>query len=266
MEYLTLNNGVRMPLVGFGTWDVRGVEGKRAILTALEVGYRLIDTAQKYGNERIVGEAVRESGIPREDIFVTTKLDSRSAGYKGAKEGIERSLRELGIGYIDLLLVHGHYPTAPEMYRAFEEAYETGKVKAIGISNFGVEDYDNLLRHCRIIPAVNQTESHVYFPQLELKGYLEKHGTLMQSYSSFTEGRKNIFSEPILVNIASKYGRTSAQVALRFLTQQGIPVIPKSVHRERMEENLNSLDFTLSREDLEEIATLDGGKSLLGWC
>ena len=236
MEYLTLNNGVQMPLVGFGTWDVRGEIGKQAILTALELGYRLIDTAQMYDNEEIVGKAVRESGLPREEIFLTTKLYRPSTSYQKAKAGIEQSLNTLQTDYIDLLLIHEPYENALEMYDALKEAYQAGTVRAIGISNFGRKQYDSFLRHCGVIPSVNQVESHVYFPQLELKDHLARHGTQMQSWASFTEGRRNIFAEPLLNQIGAKYGKTAGQVALRCLTQSGIAVVPKSAHRARMEE------------------------------
>lgn len=265
METLTLNNGIQMPLVGFGTWDVRSETGKRAILTALELGYRLLDTAQMYDNEEIVGQAVQESGLPRQEIFITTKLYRPSASYQKAKAGIERSLQALQTDYIDLLLIHEPYENALEMYEALKEAYAAGVVRAIGISNFGQKEYDRFLKHCGIVPAVDQVESHVYYPQLELKEWLTRHGTQMQSWASFTEGRRNIFAETLLNQIGAKYGKTAGQVALRYLTQNGIAIIPKSVHRERMSENLQSLDFTLTKEDLSQINLLDEGRSLFGW-
>lgn len=265
METLTLNNGIQMPLVGFGTWDVRGETGKRAILTALELGYRLLDTAQMYDNEEIVGQAVRESGLPRQEIFITTKLYRPSASYQKSKAGIKKSLQALQTDYIDLLLIHEPYGNALEMYEALKEAYAAGAVRAIGISNFGQKEYDRFLQHCGVVPAVDQVESHVYYPQLELKEWLTRHGTQMQSWASFTEGRKNIFAEPLLNQIGAKYGKTAGQVALRYLTQNGIAVIPKSVHRERMAENLHSLEFTLSQEDLERLGSLNEGRSLFGW-
>ena len=265
MEYVTLNNGLRMPAVGFGTWDVRGESGKQAIIQALELGYRLVDTAQMYENEDIVGKAVRDSGIPRKDIFITTKLYRPSAGYTKAKKGIERSLRALDVDYIDLLLIHEPYDNTAQMYDAFREAYEQGKVRAIGISNFNMEKYKDFIEYCGVIPAVDQVESHVYFPQLDLKDFLKSYGTVMQSWASFTEGRKNIFREPLLIEIGKQYGKTAGQVALRFLVQNGIPVIPKSVHTDRMRENLSVFDFNLTQADMERIAGLDKGKSLFGW-
>lgn len=254
-----------MPMVGFGTWEIRGESGKRAILDALDLGYRLLDTAQMYKNEDIVGQAMRESGLPRQELFITTKLYEPSASYQKAREGIEVSLNNLQTDYIDLMLIHEPYETAGEMYEALKEGYQAGKIRAIGISNFGRQEYDSFLQGCGIVPAVNQMESHVYYPRLELKEYLNRHGTQMQSWASFTEGRKDIFAEPLLREIGREHGKTAGQVALRFLVQNGIPVIPKSVHRERMAENLNVLDFSLTEEEMNRILELNGGQSLFGW-
>lgn len=265
MEYITLNNGVKMPIVGFGTWDIRGEEGKRCILEALEVGYRLIDTAAMYNNESIVGAAMKESGLPRSEIFLTTKLNAPYAGYEKAKAGIAESLAKLQSDYIDLLLIHEPYDQAEGMYEAFKEAYQAGKVRAIGVSNFYQRHYCSFVQSCGVIPAVDQVESHVYFPELSLKKTLNAHGTMMQSWGPFTEGRRNIFSEPLLNKIGQKYHKSAAQVALRFLIQNGIAVIPKSAHKERMKENLDIFDFALSPEDIKEISTLDTHRSLFGW-
>lgn len=252
-------------MIGFGTWDIRGEAGKQSILTALDLGYRLIDTAQMYENEYIVGCAVKESGIPREELFLTTKIYRPNTTCQKAKSGIEQSLNELQTDYIDLLLIHEPYKSAPEMYEAFKEALRDGKVRAIGISNFDAEKYKEFVRSCEIIPAVNQVESHVYFPQLELKNLLNSYGTQMQSWASFTEGRKNIFAEPVLKEIGARHGKTSGQIALRYLIQNGIAVIPKSVHRERMAENLAVLDFALTPSELSAISRLNGNSSLFGW-
>lgn len=265
MEYFTLNNGVQLPAVGFGTWDVRSENGKRSILDALELGYRLIDTAQMYDNEDIVGKAARESGLPRQEIFLTTKLYRPSASYKKAKAGIEKSLNELQTDYIDLLLIHEPYDNAIEIYEALKEAHAAGKIRAIGISNFNASRYMQFICACGIIPAVNQVESHVYYPQLTLKKLLGEHGTQMQSWASFTEGRKNIFAEPILNQVGARYGKSSAQVALRYLVQNGIAVIPKSVHKDRIQANLDIFDFSLSSEDMAKISTLNQKRSLFGW-
>lgn len=265
MEYFTLNNGVRLPVVGFGTWDVRGEKGKQCILDALELGYRLIDTAQMYDNEEIVGKAVQESGLPRQDIFLTTKLYRPSTSYQKAKAAIEKSLQTLQTDYIDLLLIHEPYENALEMYEAFKEAYQAGKIRAIGVSNFDERKYQTFLRSCGVIPAVDQVESHVYYPQLALKNLLGANGTKMQSWASFTEGRKNIFSEPLLNQIGAKHGKSAAQVALRYLVQNGIAVIPKSVHKERMAQNLEIFDFSLTLEDMNAIGQLNQNRSLFGW-
>ena len=265
MEYLTLNNGVRMPMLGYGTWDVRGAAGRRCIREALEVGYRLLDTARMYENEDIVGQAVRESGLPREDVFITTKLYRPSAGYEKARRDIEGSLRALGTDYIDLLLIHEPYEEAPAMYRALEEACRAGKVRAVGVSNFNWAEYQRLAGACEMIPAVDQVESHVYHPQLALKKLLEKKGTRMQAWASFTEGRRNIFAEPVLAEAGRRHGKTAAQTALRYLVENGIPVLPKSAHRERLRENLDIFDFSLTDEERRAIAALDEGRSLFGW-
>lgn len=265
MEYLTLNNGILMPVLGFGTWDIRGQAGKTAIRQALELGYRLIDTAQMYQNEEIVGQAVRESGIPRREIFLTSKLNRACNSYQKAKAGIERSLSQLQTDYLDLLLIHEPYEEATEMYRAMEEAYRQGKLKAIGISNFNGTEYKHLLQECTVVPAVNQVESHVYYPHLDLKAVLERSGTKMQSWAPFTEGRRQIFAEPVLCEIGHKYGKTAAQVALRYLIQNGVGVIPKSIHADRMQQNLSVFDFALDQEDLRRVQALNGGRSLFGW-
>lgn len=265
MKYLTLNNGVKMPLIGFGTWEVRGTEGERAIRQALDLGYRLIDTAQMYRNEEIVGQAVRDSGLARSEVFLTSKLYRTCNSYQKARAGIEQSLNRLQTDYLDLMLIHEPYEEAPEMYRALEEACQAGKLRAIGVSNFNGTEYRRLLQCSRIVPAVNQVESHVYYPHLDLKTVLDQYGTKMQSWAPFTEGRRQIFTEPILNAIGRKHGKTAAQIALRYLVQNGIGVIPKSMHGERMKQNLSVLDFSLDEEDLRQIQTLNGGRSLFGW-
>lgn len=265
MEHITLNNGAPMPMVGLGTWQLRGQAGERAILDALELGYRLLDTARMYENEDIVGSAVKKSGLPRREVFITTKLFTPSAGYRKAKEDIARSLEALQSDYIDLLLIHEPYEAAPEMYLAMEEACAAGLVRAVGLSNFSGEEYLRFLKHCRVTPAVDQVESHVYHPQLALKKLLEEKGTRMQAWASFTEGRRNIFAEPVLVEAGRRHGKTAAQTALRYLVENGIPVLPKSAHRERLRENLDIFDFSLTDEERCAIAALDEGRSLFGW-
>lgn len=265
MEHITLNNGAPMPMVGLGTWQLRGPAGERAILDALELGYRLLDTARMYENEDIVGNAVKKSGLPRREVFITTKLFTPSAGYRKAKEDIARSLEALQTDYIDLLLIHEPYEAAPEMYLAMEEACAAGLVRAVGLSNFSGEEYLRFLKHCRVTPAVDQVESHVYHPQLALKKLLEEKGTRMQDWASFTEGRRNIFAEPVLAEAGRRHGKTAAQTALRYLVENGIPVLPKSAHRERLRENLDIFDFSLTDEERRAIAALDEGRSLFGW-
>ena len=265
MEHITLNNGAPMPMVGLGTWQLRGPVGERAILDALELGYRLLDTARMYENEDIVGSAVKKSGLPRREVFITTKLFTPSAGYRKAKEDIARSLEALQTDYIDLLLIHEPYEAAPEMYLAMEEACAAGLVRAVGLSNFSGEEYLRFLKHCRVTPAVDQVESHVYHPQLALKKLLEEKGTRMQAWASFTEGRRNIFAEPALAEAGRRHGKTAAQTALRYLVENGIPVLPKSAHRERLRENLDIFDFSLTDEERRAIAALDEGRSLFGW-
>lgn len=265
MEHITLNNGAPMPMVGLGTWQLRGPAGERAILDALELGYRLLDTARMYENEDIVGNAVKKSGLPRREVFITTKLFTPSAGYRKAKEDIARSLEALQTDYIDLLLIHEPYEAAPEMYLAMEEACAAGLVRTVGLSNFSGEEYLRFLKHCRVTPAVDQVESHVYHPQLALKKLLEEKGTRMQAWASFTEGRRNIFAEPVLAEAGRRHGKTAAQTALRYLVENGIPVLPKSAHRERLRENLDIFDFSLTDEERRAIAALDEGRSLFGW-
>ena len=265
MEHITLNNGAPMPMVGLGTWQLRGQAGERAILDALELGYRLLDTARMYENEDIVGSAVKKSGLPRREVFITTKLFTPSAGYRKAKEDIARSLEALQTDYIDLLLIHEPYEAAPEMYLAMEEACAAGLVRAVGLSNFSGEEYLRFLKHCRVTPAVDQVESHVYHPQLALKKLLEEKGTRMQAWASFTEGRRNIFAEPALAEAGRRHGKTAAQTALRYLVENGIPVLPKSAHRERLRENLDIFGFSLTDEERRAIAALDEGRSLFGW-
>ena len=265
MEYLALAGGVQMPMLGYGTWQLRGDAGRRSIRQALEVGYRLLDTARMYENEEIVGQAVRESGLDREEIFLTTKLCQTSAGYEKARRDIDASLRALGTDYADLVLIHEPYEEAPAMYRALQEARREGKVRAIGVSNFTWEEYERLARICGEAPAVNQVESHVYFPRLELKQKLESCGARMQAWAPFTEGRRDLFAEPVLNEIGAAHGRTAAQTALRYLVQNGVAVIPKSSRRDRMEENFALFDFALTGAEMEQIGRLDEGRSLFGW-
>lgn len=265
MDFIRLNDGTRLPMVGFGTWDLRGETGRRAISDALDVGYRLIDTARTYGNEDIVGEAIRGSGIPRDEVLVTTKLCRPCTTREKAAAAIDDSLRKLGLDYVDIVLIHEPYPTSPEMFDAIVEAIDAGKVRSAGVSNFGDGLCRRVIDECGWTPVLDQVESHVYFPQLDLRDRLGPMGVAMQSWGPFTEGRRDIFSDPVLTEVAESHGRTVAQVALRYLVQNGIPVIPKSSKRERMAENIDVLDFDLSDSDMEAISALDGGRSLFGW-
>lgn len=265
MEYMTLNTGAQMPLLGLGTYLLRGGKGERCMLDALELGYRLFDTAQMYGNEKELGNALRQSRVPRGEVFITTKLYRPGASYAGAKRGIEESLRALRLEYVDLLLIHEPYREAEEMYRALEEAHQDGRIRAIGISNFSADRYAAFLRSCNVIPAVNQVEAHVFFPQKALQEAMEAHGTHMQAWSPFAAGKSRFFRNPVLMSIGHAYGKSPAQIGLKYLVQQGISVIPKSSRRERMRENMEIFDFRLHDEDMRRLRALDGGKTLFGW-
>ena len=254
-----------MPMIGFGTWNVRGRSGERTILTAIEVGYRLIDSAKMYGNEEIVGAAVSKSGVPREEFFITTKLDSGYSSYTSAQRGIEESLRRMQTDYIDLMLIHEPYRQSLDMYRAMVEAQRAGLIRSIGVSNFKQSFYEKFIAECEVIPAVNQFEAHVFYCPTALKDCMERHGTILQAWSPLTEGRRDVLNNPTLRSIGQKHGKTAAQVALRYLTQQGIPIAPKSARRERMIENMSIEDFELDGDDLSAIKKLDEGRSLFGW-
>lgn len=265
MEFLTLNNGIKMPILGLGTWDLRGEQCIKAVTAAINEGYRLIDTAQMYKNEEEIGYAIKNSGISREELFITTKLYSPSHSYKLSQKGIDNSLRNLGLEYIDLMLIHEPYKEALEMYKALEDAYKAGKIRAIGVSNFNENFYKNFVASCEIMPAINQVEAHVYFVQTGLQKLMKEYGTKMEAWAPFTEGRRNIFAEKILVEIGTVHKKTSAQIALRYLVQKNIIVIPKSSKIERLKENLDIFDFKLSQEEMQRIETLDEGKSLFNW-
>ena len=260
MDMVPLNNGVNMPMLGLGTYALRGGDCERCVLEALELGYRLFDTAQMYGNEREVGNALRRGGVPRGELFVTTKLYRPSASYARAKQGIEASLNALQLDFIDLLLIHEPYREAEEMYPALEEAYRAGRLKAIGVSNFNASRCEAFLRACTVIPAVNQVEAHIFFQQRGLLEEMKKHGTHMQAWSPFAAGKNDFFSNPVLRALGLAHNKTPAQIALKYLVQLGISVIPKSSHRERMRENLGIFDFQLPDEDMQRIRALDGGK------
>lgn len=265
MEYIQLNNGIEMPILGLGTVNLKGDSGVEVIKKAIDIGYRLIDTARMYHNEETVGKAIIESKVERKDLFITTKLCRTSCDYEQAKKDIDDSLKKLQLDYVDLLLVHEPYFESYEIYKAIKDAYMGGKARAIGISNFNYKCYNEFIEKCQIIPSVNQMESHVYFTQHELQMELEKHGTKMQAWSPLANGKKNIFEDKILVEIGNKYKKTPAQIALRFLIQNGISAIPKTINENRLKENFSIFDFKLSHEDLEKIKTLDEKISITDW-
>lgn len=262
MEFVTLNNGVKMPILGYGAYQTPAEETKKCVLDALNTGYRSIDTAQAYGNEAGVGDAVAESGIARDEIFITTKIWITNAGYENAKKSIDESLKKLKSDYVDLLLIHQPFGDYYGSYRAMEEAHKQGKARAIGVSNFYPDRYLDIEHFAEVKPAVNQMETHVFQQQKVLREYMDKHNTQLMSWGPFAEGRNDFFTNKVLSDIGAKYGKSVAQTALRFLIQSGVVVIPKSVHHDRIEQNFNVFDFELSAEDMQTIAKLDTGKSL----
>lgn len=257
MEYVTLSNGVKMPILGYGVYQVTQAECERCVLDALEVGYRSIDTAQSYFNEEQVGSAIQKSGVPREDIFLTTKVWIEHYGYEAAKASVLESMRKLQTDYLDLVLLHQPFSDAYGAYRALEELYDEGKLRAIGISNFYVDRMVDFASFNRVKPMVNQVEVHIFNQQKTSKEWAEKYGIQLEAWAPFGEGRGGTFDNPVIAEIAKKYGKTPAQVMLRWHIQRGVVVIPKSTHKERMAENLNVFDFTLAAEDMAAIAALD---------
>lgn len=262
MEYVELNNGVKMPMLGYGVYQTPPEETERCVLEAVDVGYRSIDTAQAYGNEEGVGSALEKSGLPREEFFLTTKVWISNAGYARTKASIEESLQKLCTSYLDLLLIHQPFGDYYGTYRAMEEAYKAGKVRAIGVSNFYPDRLIDLYHFAEIKPAVNQIETHVFQQQETARKYLKDRGVQIESWGPFAEGKNNFFQNPVLVEIGKRYGKTAAQTALRFLIQSGVVAIPKSTHRERMEENFQIFDFALTEEEMQKIRALDTGESL----
>lgn len=262
MEYVTLNNGVKMPLEGFGVFQVPDpAQCEQAVLDAIESGYRLIDTAAAYMNEKAVGEAIKKCGVPREELFITTKLWVQDATYEGAKKAIQTSLDNLGLSYLDLYLIHQPLKDYVGAYRAMEEAYKEGKLKAIGVCNFYPARLADLCETVEVMPAVNQVELHPFFQQENALAVMKEYGVVQEAWGPFAEGNHGIFTHPVLTKIGDKYGKSAAQVALRWNVQRGVVVIPKSVHKDRMEQNMNIWDFNLSDEDMAEIAKLDLGHS-----
>lgn len=262
MEYVTLNNGVKMPILGYGVYQIPDAEEcERCVLDAIEIGYRSIDTAQAYGNEEAVGNAIKKCGVAREELFITTKVWISNAGYEKAKASIAESLRKLQLDYLDLVLIHQPFGDYYGTYRAMEELYEQGKIRAIGVSNFYPDRYIDLVRFTNVVPAVNQVETHVFNQQLEAHEIMKKYGTQIESWGPFAEGRNELFTNETLQMIGDKYNKTTAQVALRYLLQREVVVIPKTTHKERMIQNLDVFDFSLTEEDMETIKGLDKKES-----
>ncbi len=262
MKTVTLNNGVVMPQIGYGVYQVSPAECERCVSDALSVGYRMIDTAQAYHNEEGVGAAVKKSGIARDELFLVSKVWISNYGFDKAKASIDESLRKLGTDYIDLMLLHQPFCDRYGAYRALEAAYKEGKVRAIGVSNFYPDHFIDLASNVEIVPAVNQVETHVFDQQIEAQGYMKEFGTHMMAWAPLAEGRNNFFTNPVLEAIGKKYGKSVAQVALRWLIQRDVIIIPKSVHVERMQQNLDIFDFELSQDDMAAIAGLDTKQSL----
>ena len=264
MDFVMLNNGIKMPMIGFGTYQMPSRITTRYVLDAISAGYRSIDTAQCYYNEREVGKAVRKSGLNREEFFITTKLWG-CRNYSDTIRSIENSLRELNLDYIDLLLIHEPTGDFCEIYRATEKFYSDGKSRAIGVANFLESNFRKLMQTAKIIPAVDQIETHLFRQQKSMHEFLKQFNTIHQSWSPLAAGENGIFSNPVLNSIAQNHGKSIAQIALRFLYQQGIPIIPKTTHIERMRENIAILKFELTMEELDQIQKLNLEKSLFNW-
>lgn len=261
MQYVTLSNGIRMPMLGYGVYQVSNEECERCVLDAIDVGYRSVDTAQAYHNEEAVGKAIEKCGVPRSELFLTTKVWISNAGYEKAKASIDMSLQNLRTDYIDLLLIHQPFGDYYGTWRAMEEAYRAGKLRAIGVSNFYPDRLVDLCQFVNIKPMVNQVETHVFQQQTQAREWMNKYGVAHESWGPFAEGRKDFFTDPVLCDIGQKYQKSAAQIALRFLIQRGVIVIPKSTHKERMKENFEIFNFTLTEGDMQKIAALDESKS-----
>ena len=262
MKEIKLSNGVLMPQMGYGVYQIEPEDCERCVMDAISVGYRMIDTAQAYLNEEAVGKAWKKSGVRREDLFLVNKVWHSNYGEGQTMKSIDESLRKLQTDYIDLMLLHQPFCDRYGAYRDLEKAYKAGKVRAIGVSNFFPDHLVDLAANMEIAPMVNQVETHVFDQQREARKYMDEIGTHIMSWAPLAEGQNNIFSDPVLTKIGEKYGKTAAQVALRWLLQSDVIIIPKTVHKSRMEENLNLFDFTLDADDMEAIALLDTGHSL----
>lgn len=262
MQKVTLNNGVEMPILGFGVFQVTDLaECERSVIDAIETGYRLIDTAQAYQNEEAVGRAIKASGVPREELFITTKLFIQSNGYEGALRIFEQSLKQLQLDYLDLYLIHQPFGDVYGEWRAMEKLYAEGKIRAIGVSNFQPDRLIDLIIHNKVVPAVNQVETHPFHQQLEAHQFMLDNNVQIESWGPFAEGKNDMFKNELLKGIGDKYNKSIAQVILRWLIQRGVVAIPKSVRKERMAENFNVFDFELTAEDMDKIKTLDSNTS-----
>ncbi len=261
MQFVTLSNGVKMPIIGYGVYQVGKNECEQCVLDALSVGYRHIDTAQSYFNEEQVGNAVAKSGINRQEIFITTKVWIEHYGYEQTKQSVAESMRKLKTDYIDLVLLHQPFSDVYGAWHALEDLYRQGVVRAIGVSNFYPDRLVDICSFAEIKPMVNQVETHPHNQQIEAGKWMHKYGVQHEAWASFGEGRNGLFTEPTLVQIGSKYGKTAAQVMLRWAIQRNIVVLPKSVHKDRMEQNFNVFDFSLTDADMAQIATLDRNQS-----
>lgn len=262
MKKVKLNNGIEMPILGFGVYQVEPSETEKVVSEALQVGYRSIDTAAAYENEEAVGKAIQNSGIARDKLFITTKLWVQDTGYEKTKKAFEKSLKKLRLDYLDLYLIHQPFGDYYGSWRAMEELYKDGRIKAIGVSNFHPDRLIDLILHNEVVPAVNQIETHPFNQQITTQRFLKENGVQIESWGPFAEGKNDIFNNQILKTIAKKYNKTTAQVILRWLTQRDVVIIPKSVNKKRMEENFSIFDFELTKEDMHEIQKLDEERSL----
>ena len=261
MKEARLNNGVKMPAIGFGVFQIPAGDTERAVSDALETGYRMIDTAASYFNEKQVGDAIRHSGIRREELFVTSKLWVQDYEYEDALHAFDRTMQLLGLDYLDLYLLHKPYGNYYAAWRALEKLYKEGRIRAIGVTSFNNERLQDLFLHNEVKPAVNQIETHPFFQQQEANAFLQQEGIQHEAWAPFAEGQNGIWEHPVLKTIAAEHGKTVGNVILRWLNQRGVVVIPKSVRKERMQENLASFDFTLTDKEMQAIAGLDTGKS-----
>lgn len=266
MDKIILNNGVEMPNIGFGTYQITNFEEcRKSVVEAIKVGYRLIDTAQAYGNEEAIGAGIRDCGIPREEIFITTKVWFKSYETEECKAAVAESMKKLGVEYLDLVLLHWPFGNVYAAYRALEELHAEGKIRAIGVSNFASSQLIDLIHFNKVVPAVNQIETNLLAQQNELSEIMKKYNVAHQAYAPFGQGRADeMFEQPVVMEVAKAHGKTARQVALRFMLQRGIAVIPKSTHIERMKENLKVLDFTLSDVEMDSLHSMDTNQPLIG--